>query len=406
MASFTVMSAGDIARQILTRTFDDRYLLAATLEDVLRRQPWQLDFGQPDFAGADGQMVLPDLLGVRSSGTTGPERVFWRHRAQIEMEVDCILERLRLPFGEVYCFAPVNHIFGFVCGLLVAQRLRACFVFCPHGPDGAPLARSPKRGHRLAVTLPASWHILSRTPIALPLSVVHSAGPIPEAGRELMRRLGDALRVAEILGSAETGAVAYRDDDTAGCLPWTLMPDVTCLCPAPLLEPVALCVASPRCAPAARHLPEAMPEHHPGQNDASVATDDLIEPVDDRRFHLLGRRSKFIKVNGLNVHLDTLEAELEPTLPDGCAVVLQPVQDPVRGEGFEVFVQAAKPAWLDRAALERQIRIAISRRCGGTVRPIAFVYTNDVARTITGKIKIAQQCAHTLGRAPSVEIII
>ncbi|MEB3901886.1 AMP-binding protein, partial [Pseudomonas putida] len=114
--------------------------------------------------------------------------------------------------------------------------------------------------------------------------VFSSGGALPEdAAQQLHRRLGQWP--VEILGSSETGGIAWREGDA----PWRPFEGITLSQSAD----GALCVASP-------YLPQGHVEH----------TADAVQFTDDGRFHLLGRLDRIVKLEEKRISLPLLEQAL------------------------------------------------------------------------------------------------
>lgn len=237
-------------------------------------------------------------------------------------------------------------------------------------------APDPALGERtLLVCLPSTWTLLRRLADRLsqagPVVAVHSTAPVPPAAYEVVDVLRDTeFRAVELLGSTETGAVARR-----ALVPgpeealWTLFDDVTPVWPNGVGGEQPLRVAGPRIARAAGA----------DRAPASVTLDDLVEPVDERRFRLLGRSTRLIKINGRRVHLEDVETTLQRAFP-GAEMVCVAHRDAVRSEHYDLYYSGR--------ATDAEVRSVLSTAFPDTPLPRRVGRVERIPRSATGKVRL------------------
>ncbi|NIF30113.1 long-chain fatty acid--CoA ligase [Pantoea sp. Tr-811] len=305
-----------------------------------------------------------------TSGSTGAPRQWWRSVAQMEREAALILRRWAPEVQEILAFAPASHSYGMILGEVGARVMNARLQACSLEQQRLPLLDG--QGPCVILAIASTWRLLpallGRLAPRRQVLVLHSASMLPPGALATVRQhAGPQVRFVELLGSTETGAMAYRELDARSDAeqPWTLLDDVALLClPG---QPAALAVSSPRIARAQGEARPA-PSHH---------CDDQVLALDERRFQWLGRASSLIKVNGLRLDLARLAGELSARL--GCpALACVAVPDALRGEAFEVL-------YSDAALTERAVLEAFTELPPGHPRPVAVRRLANLPLSATGK---------------------
>lgn len=305
-----------------------------------------------------------------TSGSTGAPRHWLRSHAQMVDEAALILGRWAADATEVLSFAPSCHSYGMILGEVGAQwlsaRLQACSL------EQQQLPQLDGDGPCVILAIASTWRLLpallARLSARRSVLVVHSASLLPpDALATVHRFAGPQVRFIELLGATETGAMAYRALDaqsTAEQL-WTLLSDVELLSPIGAAGP--LDVSSPRIA---REQGAATPAHH-------HRCDDLVLPLDARRFQWLGRASSLIKVNGVRLDLARLASELGQRLQ--CpALACVAVRDGLRAEAFEVLFSSP-------TLTEQAVREALTHWPAHHPRPVAVRRVAHLPLSATGK---------------------
>ncbi|RLU81763.1 acyl-CoA synthetase [Streptomyces griseocarneus] len=309
--------------------------------------------------------VLPDVVEFCTSGSTGPA-VPWRHSGrQLWTEAGMLADLVRADRPRaVLSFAPPTHLYGLIATALLPAALGVPVCYWPRYGLPVPAIDADRW---LVVAIPWTFPLLIRDQTVLGrrerVTVLHSTATLPASAGEFIRAAGpDRVRLVELFGSTETGAIAHREH-TDPPSPWRLMDDVHFAG-----EPGdgRLSVAGPRLALTTEGLPMTR-----------WTTDDYVQRLDDRSYHFHGRRLRLIKVNGRRIDLDLMEERLRAVLP--CAdLTCVPVADRLRGEHVELLV--AKPR---EPHLVHRLTTEALRGLGVTVGRITIVDTID--RSDTGK---------------------
>ncbi|KUL55234.1 acetyl-CoA synthetase [Streptomyces sp. NRRL F-4489] len=322
--------------------------------------------------------LLPPVLDFHTSGSTGPSRRWQRGRAAAWQEAGMLAGFLRPDApGAVVSFAPPVHVYGALATLLVPARLGVPVWYRP-GYIGA----LPDTGQRRIAVVATPW-IFSLLLRHLDwvrsferVTVLYSSAMLPaEAGAFLKEAGPERAAIVELLGSTETGGIAMRRWSEGEPPAWTLFPDVAFAPGEDGTDPgtgpgtaVPLVIRSPRLATRPGHpAPAAWP------------TGDLVEPLDDRSFRLLGRVGRLVKVNGQRINLDEAEHALRARL-DCADLALVPVSDPMIGEHVDLYVvprPGGGPDALDLSA----VRAVLG------ARPRAVHTVPDLKRSALGKLQ-------------------
>ncbi|WP_236235909.1 acyl-CoA synthetase [Pseudomonas faucium] len=305
-----------------------------------------------------------------TSGSTGAPRQWLRSVAQMEREAALILGRFAPDAREILAFAPASHSYGKILGEVGARVMNARLQSCSLEQQRLP--QLDGEGTCVILAIASTWRLLpallARLAPRRPVLVVHSASLLPPGAlATVQRHAGPQVRFVELLGSTETGAMAYRELDAQSSAEqaWTLLDDVCLLSPPG--QPCALEVASPRIAREAGQ-PSAPASHR---------CDDQVQVLDSRRFQWLGRASSLIKVNGLRLDLGRLSSELGLRL--GCpTLVCVGVRDALRGEAFEVLFSSATLS-------ERAVLQAFGQLPAGHPHPVAVRRVDHLPLSATGK---------------------
>ena len=231
-----------------------------------------------------------------TSGSTGEAKCIRKRLCQLDAEVG-ILEEVfgaRFEGGPVLGTVPHQHIYGCLFRILWPLAAGRTFVTeqCAD-PDRfqSVVARYP------AAALVSSPALLARLPELVDLDsftsiasvVFSSGGPMNPLDAIAWRRWAPT-GVVEIYGSTETGGIAWRVQSEDPCSAhWTPFPDVSIAYEAD----GALRVQSFRAGP------------------DPIRIEDAGEPLTNRRFRLLGRLDRIVKLGEKRVSLPELEAELE-----------------------------------------------------------------------------------------------
>jgi acyl-CoA synthetase (AMP-forming)/AMP-acid ligase II len=155
-------------------------------------------------------------------------------------------------------------------------------------------------------------------------------------------------------------------------LVWTLFCDVDLVTDSDALAEQPLRVRSARLA---RRADEDQPSEQ-------VTLEDLVRPVGERRFELLGRASRLIKINGRRVRLEDVEHALRSRFPH-LDLVCVPRRDDVRAEHYELFYADATGE-----VTIQDIHALLAELFPGVPVPRRVVRVGAVPRSATGKVRI------------------
>ncbi|MGC7103000.1 AMP-binding protein [Amycolatopsis lurida] len=327
-----------------------------------------------DATGQDnGNLVsamVPPVVDFHTSGSTGPSRCWRRTREKVWYEAGVLAELVEPEGPEaVLSFVPPVHLFGALTSVLVPARLRLP-VWYRSGFTG-PM---PDTGRRRLVVMATPWIfslLLERMAWVRSLeqiSVLYGGAMLPAKAGEFLTEAGpDRALIVEVLGSTEAGGIATRRWRAGEPPAWTLFRDVTFAAAGATAETL-LAVRSPRLA------------FRPGESPPDTWTaDDWIQPLDDRRFRLLGRRGRLVKVNGRRLNLDEAEHAMRAVL-DCEDLALMPVEDPMIGEHVDLLIVPSGERGL--AGLDLSLAF---QRLG--VRPRRVHAVTRIERSELGKLR-------------------
>jgi acyl-coenzyme A synthetase/AMP-(fatty) acid ligase len=329
---------------------------------------------------------LPPVIDFHTSGSTGPSRCWQRSRDKVWLEAGMLAGLIAPDRPEaVVSFVPPKHLFGALATVLVPAHLgiavwyRAAFV-----------GEMPDLPHRRIAVMATPWifqlllqHIdwVRRFDH---ITVLYGGAMLPATAGKFLKEAGrERAAVVEVMGSTEAGGVATRRFNEGEPPSWTLFPDVSFAEPAmaDVREEIPLAVRSPRMA------------FQPGeQPPPRWVADDLVVPVDDRTFRLVGRSGRLVKVNGRRINLDDAEHAVRAVL--GCAdLALVPVADEVIGEHVELLVVLEPGTELSELDLPAAVR-----RLG--VRPKRLRVVPRIERSALGKAT-----AHPQSNTEEAEVV-
>lgn len=234
---------------------------------------------------------LPDVpegeIGFFTSGTSGAPKLCMKSMRQLAAEVSVLAALWGRPRGLVLGTVSHQHIYGLLfrllwplsTGALISSRVHENWEsVAAHAESGSIIVSSPAHLGRIppALSLPA-----------LPSFIFSSGGLLPsDAAQDSFARFG--CWPTEVLGSTETGGVAWRQQAEEDA-PWTPLPAVE----LSSAEDGALMVRSPFTG-----------------LDAPMAMGDAAVFLGDGRFRLKGRLDRIVKIEGKRVSLPRVEDAL------------------------------------------------------------------------------------------------
>lgn len=239
-----------------------------------------------------------------TSGSTGAPTAHPKPWGALLAAADAAAERFGLrhpdgPLTQIVATVPPQHMYGFETTMMLPLRanvaIHAGETFFPSEVLEA-LASVPAR--RLLVTTPLHLRVLLATGRpSVPLEAVISAtAPLAIEMAEAVERDWET-RMLEIYGASEAGSVASRR--TVLDASWLPYPGVRVLTDAAVV---------------------------PGLGEVPLG--DLLEPLPDGRFHLLGRRADLVKLGGKRASLGELNRALVslPGVLDGVFVAPEDIE--------------------------------------------------------------------------------
>jgi acyl-coenzyme A synthetase/AMP-(fatty) acid ligase len=333
--------------------------------------------------------MLPPFIDFHTSGTTGAARCWRRRRENLWLEAGLLADLIAPDRPEaIVSFAPTVHLFGALTSVLVPAQLGLPVWFRTAFAGAMPLVP----GRRIAViATPWIFQLLLQQMDWVRrfdhVTVLYGGAALPATAGAFLEEAGaDRAAIVEVLGSTEAGGVATRRWRQGDPPSWTLFPDVEFATkPEPKGQEIPLSVRSPRLA---FRPGERLPDHWPA--------DDLIVPLDDRTFQLVGRSGRLAKVNGRRIDLDAAEHDLRAVL-DCADLALVPVKDDLIGEHVDLEV-VPKPG--PAKALDLP---AVISRLG--VRPRRVTTVARIERSALGKTQARQELAATRKNVERAEVV-
>jgi acyl-CoA synthetase (AMP-forming)/AMP-acid ligase II len=304
-----------------------------------------------------------------TSGSTGAPKVVAKTLAHLEREIRFWESQLGGRCDALEATVSHQHVYGMlfrvVWPVMGAWRSRDVAALAWEQLEGVlgpriALASSPAHLTRL----PPSFDL----PRGPPEMIFSSGQMLPwDAARDATALFGVAP--TEILGSTETGGVAWRNRTSESAV-WTPVGGVTVTAD----DDGALLVASPYF-----------------DADSPLATGDRIAPNDDGTFALLGRMDRIAKVDGKRVSLSRVEEALRasPLLTDAAALTL-----PSRRDALAAVVTLTEDG---RAALAtegafrftRRLRTGLAHTLEPAERPKHWRFVGAIPVNTQGKRQLA-----------------
>lgn len=303
------------------------------------------------------------LATVYTSASTGEHRACPKSGAQLLGEVKTLLEAFpeasRARFLSV---VPAHHIYGLLFGILMPTCGGGAFH--RRGPrDVEGLAEALGHGVDVLVSVPAHLRSLryAEDGTLPPVTRVFSSGaPLPaDTAKGLHQRAG--WTTTEVLGSTETGGIAWRERTSLPATPWQPFPGITVTAG----EGDLMHLESPL-------LSADVPQPFIGG--------DRVKPLGDGRFEHLGRADGVLKIGSTRVSVAELAARLAEIDGVRDAAVL-PVE--VGGaRGIETWAALVAPGLEPKV-----IRKALRKWLSPVVIPRRFRFVDELPRQANGKLR-------------------
>lgn len=321
-----------------------------------------------------------------TSGSTGVPKRIERRLAQLETEARALEDVFGPEAGAVQATVSHQHIYG-----LIYRIVWPVMAARPSADRAAEYWENLEGRLGVGVTLISSPAHLTRLPPGMDLraqapDLIFSSGQLLQTPAALECTAAFGRPVTEVLGSTETGGVAWRRQ-SAGDEPWTPFSVVTV---SPDAEG-ALTVLTP-------YLDDGVP----------FAMGDRMEALADGRFRLLGRADRMEKIDGKRVSLTRVEEALTALAEaaEAAALVL-----PDR-KGALAAIVALSPA--GQAALEadgafrlgRHLRAALADRLEPIERPKHWRFVDRLPADAQGKRRLSDlRALFDAPRLPAYEVV-
>ena len=317
----------------------------------------------PMLTGTDPEVVF------FTSGSTGTPKAVRKRLSCLELEATVLGRLWPLPPCLVEATVSHQHIYGLL--YRVVWPVLAGHVSRIEVSDYWEQLVDRLDSRTILVTSPVH---LTRMPDGLPWQdmrptlIISSGAPLPlPAAGNAAAKLGQLP--TEVLGSTETGGVAWRRQTTADTS-WTPFPDLALSADAA----GGLLVRSPFVG-----------------DDRPFAMADRVEFQADGRFRLLGRMDRVAKIEGKRVSLPRVEqALLDLAEVSDAAVVDLPERKGALGAA--VLLSAAGRAGLEREGayrFSRRLRRALAERLEPMERPKIWRFPQAIPTNSQSKRQVA-----------------
>jgi len=333
--------------------YPDHYRLQD--QDILRH----LETGAP---GSPVPAIAAEHLAAVAftSGSTGQPRPNLKRWG--ELTAGARLSRQRFGFDPQHypdayptlvATVPAQHMYGLETSVLL-PLLSGVAVYGgrPFFPEDIRVALAAVPPPRVLVTTPAHLRICVETELTWPALdfIISATAPLAPVLAERAERIF-AAHVFEIYGCTEAGSLASRR---------TVAGDVWRFFDGFRLDSDSGCVLG-------AHLPEP------------VLLNDLIEPVDDMHFKLLGRRGDLINIAGKRASLADLNHKLNDIAGVEDGVFVLPAEPSVVNQRLTALVVAP-------ALSERHILNELAERIDSAFMPRPLYKVARLPRNDTGKL--------------------
>lgn len=319
---------------------------------------------QGDVAAPPFPAALDGRAGFFTSGSSGEPKLCLKTLAQLAAEVEVLRKVWGTPKGPVTGTVSHQHIYGLLFRVLWPLASGAMIFSRQHETWEALAADFSPGG--VIVSSPAH---LGRIPFGVrlphePSAIFSSGGPLPfEAARAAGAQFG--FTPIEVLGSTETGGVAFRRQTEAN-VPWMPLPEVEIKAD----EVGALAVRSPFTG-----------------HDGFLAMGDAVEIAPDGRFTLKGRLDRIVKIEGKRVSLPRVEEVLkaQAVIADAVAVDLPARQGALGAVVVLTPEGEAALAGMGRFRYSRHLRAALRSRLEPMECPRFWRFVARVPENAQGK---------------------
>jgi len=315
--------------------------------------------------------TIDPLLYVFTSGSTGEPQAIPKNLTQLSAELDTLHQQWGIDIDDAHVVASVSHqhIYGLLFRCL--WPLLEGWSFDTHTRQYTEKFIPPKRGSGILISSPTH---LSRLPPhdveKRSFNLVFCSGAPLDYCSSQQAKLHFQCPVTEVLGSTETGGMAWRQQFAEHTNPWTTFDCVE----------FELATASQCLRIRSPYLEN--PDHW-------FETNDRAERLNDMQFTLKGRIDRIIKVEGKRLSLDDMEQKLKqhPNVKD--AYVL-PLPDSSGRLGAVICLDEA-PAVYDvntKRSWNTRFRDFLLNHFERPMLPRKWRYLDSLPRNSQGKFNI------------------
>ncbi|HIE77363.1 MAG TPA: AMP-dependent synthetase [Candidatus Thioglobus sp.] len=313
--------------------------------------------------------INKQLFTIFTSGSSGQAKAITKSLRQFQTEIETLENYWGQQLADAQVLATVSHqhIYGLLFRVLWPLAARRCFHSDMYlSPE--PLLKRAKDISTCWVASPAQLKRLDElTPwqdISALSTVFSSGGDLPLATAQQIHQHSQQ-KVIEVYGSSETGGIAWRQSvDNAA---WTLFDKMT------------ITISKGHIA----HLvsPYLLPL-------GAFVLDDIIEPINQNQFILLGRKDRIVKIEEKRLSLDELEQSLNTSLwvTQSHTLVLKGTRDKIAAVTVLSDLAIEQLQLQGRSQLIKQIRQHLLNRFESVVLPRKWLFIQALPYTAQGKI--------------------
>ena len=329
------------------------HLHESGIEDLLlaRRH-----FGEWLQVAAEGLAVFDAQLTFRTSGSSGVAKACPHLLSNLLQEAEH-LASLVPATRRVLAAVPSHHIYGFLFGVLLPDRLGCDDVIDVRRMTPQALAAMMRPGD-LVISHPAHWAVIARHAGRLPPGVhgVTSTAPCPDLLTMGLSDIGLGT-LMQVYGSSETAGIGTR---TSAEAPFQLMPFWS------------------RDAGDDQRLLRTAPDRSTSLHEMQ----DRVAWLDAHRFSVCGRRDEAVQVGGINVFPARVRQVLleHPQITDAVVRLMAP------GEGSRLKAFIVYAPGCDPVALQSALWAWTQARLTAPERPKAFTLGDHLPRNALGKL--------------------
>lgn len=309
-----------------------------------------------------------ELLYVFTSGSSGAPQAIGKTLAQIGAELDTLHQQWGRELRDVHVLSSVSHqhIYGLLFRCL--WPLLEGWSFDTHAKQYTETFCAPKNRRGLLVSSPTHLSRLPQESLNLPLSMVFSSGAPLDFGSSQHAKQHFQCPATEVLGSSETGGIAWRQQKTPTDSPWTTF------------DCVDIDISN---------VDHQLSVRSPYLRNATqwFKSNDSAKRVNDNQFILAGRVDRIIKLEGKRLSLDEMEAQLKqhPLVNDAHIVALD--QNRIRlGAIVCIHTPPSENDMAERRALTKQLKAHLLTHFERPTLPKKWRYMNSLPKNSQGKL--------------------